>query len=77
VVSTPTAVAEYLPPRSGALVPFGDEEALAAALGKMVDRLPSFDGAPGRRAVSERFAPREIGKRFYDLFREVLGEDGP
>jgi glycosyltransferase involved in cell wall biosynthesis len=74
VVSTPTAVAEYLPEASGALVPFGDEEALAAALERMIDRLPTFDGTIGRRAVSERFAPPEIGRRFRALFMEVLGQ---
>jgi glycosyltransferase involved in cell wall biosynthesis len=71
VVSTPTAVMEYLPEGSGVLVPFGDEDALASALEKMVDRLPDFDGAPGRRAVSERFAPREIGLAFQRLFQDV------
>lgn len=77
VVSTPTAVSEYLPAGSGMVVPFGDEEALAAALEKIIDRLPLFDPMPGRRTVSERFAPREIGRRFYDLFREVLGRHAP
>ena len=72
VVSTPTAVAEFLPAAAGILVPFADEEALAGALEKMVDRLPEFDNTPGRRAVMEHFAPREIGRRFRDLFLEVL-----
>jgi len=74
VVSTPTAVAEYLPEGSSVLVPFGDENALGSALEKMVDRLPTFDGALGRRIVTERFAPREIGRRFHDLFQRVLGK---
>lgn len=77
VVSTPTAVAEYLPDGSGALVPFGDENALAAALERLVERRRGFDGAPGRRAVSERFAPAEVGRRFQELYREVLEENGP
>jgi glycosyltransferase involved in cell wall biosynthesis len=77
VVSTPTAVMEYLPEGSGLLVPFGDEKALAAALEDMVDRMPAFVGTPGRRAVSERFAPQEIGRSFYRLFQDVLKGKGP
>lgn len=77
VVSTPTAVGEYLPAGSGELVPFGDERALAAALERTLDRLPGFDPGPGRRAVGERFAPPEIGRKFLGLFREVLGGDKP
>ncbi|HSQ34850.1 MAG TPA: glycosyltransferase [Candidatus Binatia bacterium] len=77
VVSTPTAVAEYLPEASGILVPFADEGALAVALEKMIDRPPTFVSSAGRRVVSERFAPREIGRHFFDLFHEVLGERKP
>lgn len=77
VVSTPTAVSEYLPEESGLLVPFGDEGALAAALEKTIDRLPAFDSVPGRRVVSERFAPRVIGQLFFELFRDVLAHAKP
>lgn len=77
VVSTPTAVAEFLPAESGILVPFADEEALAAALEKMIGHLPVFDGTLGRRMVIERFAPRKIGQCFFDLFQEVLGKRTP
>ncbi|MBN2399874.1 MAG: glycosyltransferase [Candidatus Aminicenantes bacterium] len=74
VVSTPTAVAEFLPLESGILVPFGDEQALASALEKMVDLRPAFDSSRGCRVVRERFAPMEIGRRFYNLFQEVVTE---
>ncbi len=74
VVSTPTAVAEFLPAEAGLLVPFGDEEALAAALEKMVDLLPAFDNTRGRQVVRERFAPNEVGRCFYNLFQEVVRE---
>ena len=77
VVSTPTAVVEYLPEGSGMLVPFADEDALASALEKTIDRLPAFDGTLGRRVVRERFAPREIGRQFFGLFQEVLGSYKP
>jgi len=77
VISTPTAVAEYLPEGSGVLVPFSDEEALAAAMEKMADRMPEFDRAPGPRLVRERFSPQVIGGQFCGLFREVLAGNKP
>ncbi|GEM_PF-2656756 len=77
VISTPTAVAEYLPEGSGVLVPFNDEEALAAAMENMADRMPGFDRAPGPRMVRERFSPQVIGRQFCGLFREVLAGDRP
>jgi glycosyltransferase involved in cell wall biosynthesis len=77
VISTPTAVAEYLPVGSGILVPFSDERALAAAMEKMADRMPEFDRAPGPRVVRERFSPRVIGEQFSGLFREVLAKSRP
>ena len=77
VISTPTAVAEYLPEGAGMLVPFHDEEALAAAMETMAGRMPEFDRAPGLRRIRERFSPQAIGIQFCELFREVLAKGKP
>ena len=60
-------------------VPPGDPEALAAAIGRVLDDpgLAARLGAAGRERVVERFTWRAVAQQTVAWYREILGEPAP
>ncbi|OLC54085.1 MAG: hypothetical protein AUH92_04710 [Acidobacteria bacterium 13_1_40CM_4_69_4] len=62
--------------QTGLLVPPGDEEALAAAIARLLERPEERGGfgAEGRRRVESRFRAAPMARRIEDLYEEALRE---
>ena len=64
----PEAIVE---PATGLLAPVGDLEAIAAALGHMLEHARDHDGAAIRRRTVERFGREAVVSRLEEVYRRV------
>jgi glycosyltransferase involved in cell wall biosynthesis len=72
VVATKTGgVPEMVSADTGALVPPGDADALADALGRTLDGLPEFDRAAIARAAEARYSLDAVGAALDAVYAEV------
>jgi len=62
---------------SGFVVPPGDPAALAAALGRLLDRPETWRamGQAGRRLMEERYDVRVLNRRLVEIYRSLLGAE--
>jgi len=65
------AIPEIVSDSNGLLVPAGDEEALAAGLGRMVKEHLGFDWQTLSRDAHERFGLDAVGRRWSDVYRSL------
>ena len=73
VVATNTSgPKEIVTEKTGALTPPGDAKALADALDVMLDRYQDYDAKSISRHVRENYSYEAVGKRFYELYQELL-----
>jgi glycosyltransferase involved in cell wall biosynthesis len=63
-------------PETGVLVPVGDLEAIAAALGRMFEHARDYDGAAIRRLTLERFGREAVVSRLGTVYARVIAARG-
>jgi glycosyltransferase involved in cell wall biosynthesis len=68
------ALAEVVDPRTGILVPPGDEPALSAAMQSLVAGQRAFDGPAVRRHAVERFGSQAVGARLMRLYASLSSQ---
>jgi len=61
----------FVTARAGVVVAPGDAGAIADALTKMVERLPSYDRAAIARGAKERFGSESVGALLYGLYTKL------
>ncbi len=66
---------EYMKPQLGESIPVNDTVSLERAIVKMIGELASYKAAYLHRFVKENFSYEVIGKKFYDLYKEVLASE--
>jgi glycosyltransferase involved in cell wall biosynthesis len=67
-------VRELVDERVGTLVPPNDSAALAHALERVLDAHCRYDGAEISRIARQRFSHEAVGRRWDDVYREVVSE---
>ena len=63
---------EFVTERSGILVPTNDSTALADALSRMIDRLPSYDREAISREAQDRFSAARVGAMLCELYASLV-----
>jgi glycosyltransferase involved in cell wall biosynthesis len=63
------------PGKTGILVPYDDDLALAEAIAKLAasEPLRAHYGAGARQLVTDRFSAEAIGRQTVDLYRRIMG----
>lgn len=63
---------EWITPETGILIEPGDEDALVDAMSRMIDTSHIYDRQLISKKVWERCSYEVVGKKFLDVYREVL-----
>jgi glycosyltransferase involved in cell wall biosynthesis len=63
---------EIVTPESGMLIDKANDEQLEMAIEKMLDSWKEYDPEVLKASVSGRFSRERIGRKIYDLYREIL-----
>jgi hypothetical protein len=58
---------------NGLLVPVGDVDAIARALGTMIERARDYDAGAIRADFERRFASQVVSRRYAELYAEAVG----
>lgn len=67
---------EFVDERCGILIDPGDRAALVRALDYMLDHLSEFNSEEICEKARSLFSPKIVGKKIYDVYREVLQWNG-
>jgi glycosyltransferase involved in cell wall biosynthesis len=67
-------IPEVVKENYGVLIEPGDTDALAGALAKIIKKEVSFDTYGMRQYAVDSFSYEGVGKKFYDLYQQVLGK---
>ncbi len=65
---------EFVTERSGAIVAPGDAGALAEALTKTINRLPTFERAVIAREAREQFGPSRVGAMLHEVYTKLTDD---